>query len=75
MPEPAYLAMMDDSNIRSAFAVQDAADALIALGWPVIPPTQSQPRWQIGNDLLTGTELLVFASFVVIVPKVKRSRQ
>ena len=63
------------STISNLWAAQGAAEALSALGWPVIPPTRSQPRWQIGDDLLTATELLVFASFVAIVPRVKRSRR
>ena len=66
---------MDISDRGQTFAAQDAADALIALGWPATPPSWSQPRRQIGNDLMTATELLVFAAFVVIVPKKGRARR
>ena len=35
MPEVIYLAAMNDFNLNSAFAAQDAAQALNALGLPV----------------------------------------
>lgn len=59
-------------TIWKSAAVQDAAEALIALGWSVVPPTRPREKWRIGDELLTTTELLVFASFVVIFPHVVR---
>lgn len=56
-------------------AAQDAAKALIALGWSVAPPTRSRAKWKIEDELLTTTELLVLASFVVSFPHTVRSRR
>lgn len=64
---------MDD--LHSTLAAQDAADALIKLGWVVLPPTRSRPQWQVFDELLTTTELLMMASFVVIFPQARRSRR
>jgi hypothetical protein len=61
MPEPTYLAMMDDSDLHSAFAAQDAAEALTALGWPVLPSDDSE-TWRIGYFVLTDEELIELAA-------------
>ena len=65
---------LEEIGLLEALAALDAAEALIALGWPVTPPDHSQARWKIFDELLTTTELLVIASFVAICPRVNRSR-
>lgn len=62
MPELDYLAMMDDPDLNSAFAAQDAAEALIALGWPVQPADDDTDTWRIGYFVLTDEELIGLAS-------------
>ena len=43
-------------------AAQDAAEALIALGWPVAPAGPDMDRWAIGDFELTGEELIGLAT-------------
>ncbi|MBE7158620.1 MAG: hypothetical protein INR62_09350 [Rhodospirillales bacterium] len=66
---------MDDLELRTTVAAQDAAAVLIALGWQVAPPTSFETRWLVGDELLTTTELLAIASFAVIFPRAKRQRR
>ncbi len=40
---------------------QDAAEALIALGWPVTPYGPDMDRWQIGDFILTDADLMALA--------------
>ncbi|MCJ2023020.1 hypothetical protein [Methylobacterium sp. J-067] len=41
---------------------QDAAEALIALGWPVEPYGPDVDRWQIGDLILTDADLMGLAA-------------
>ena len=50
---------LDDST---ALAAQEAADALVALGWPVIPAGDDMDRWAIGDFELTDDELIGLAT-------------
>jgi hypothetical protein len=59
MPET-HLTAMDDLN--SAFAAQDAADALNALGLPVQAAEDDTETWRIGFFVLTDDELISLAS-------------
>lgn len=43
-----YLTRMDDPDLRTAIAAQDAADALTALGWPVLAAEDDSETWRIG---------------------------
>lgn len=43
-------------------AAQDAAEALIALGWPVAPAGPDMDRWAIGDFELTDEELIGLAA-------------
>lgn len=62
MPEPAYLAMMDDLDLHTAFAALDIAEALTALGWPVCPVGEDMEAWKIGDLVLTDEELINLAA-------------
>lgn len=39
-----------------------AAEALIALGWPVLPHGPDMDRWQIGDLIWTDEELMGLAA-------------
>jgi hypothetical protein len=41
---------------------QDAAEALIALGWPVEPYGPDMDGWQIGDLILTDADLMGLAA-------------
>ncbi|MGC5779487.1 hypothetical protein [Methylobacterium sp. NFXW15] len=45
-----------------ALAAQDAAEALIALGWPVLPHGPDMDLWQIGDLIWTNDELMGLAA-------------
>ena len=53
---------MDDRAPLAALAAQDAAEALIVLGWPVLPHGPDMDRWQIGDLIWTDDELMGLAS-------------
>lgn len=40
---------------------QDAAEALIALGWPVTPYGPDMDHWQVGDLIWTDDELMALA--------------
>ena len=40
---------MDAPALAPPLAAQDAAEALIALGWPIMPHGDDMERWQIGD--------------------------
>jgi len=58
---PPYLDSMDEPAILEALAAQDAAEALIALGWPITPYGDDLDHWQIGDLIWTDNELMVLA--------------
>lgn len=62
MPEPIYLAPMDDLDLNSAFAAQDAAEALNALGLSVQAAEDDSETWRIGYFVLTDNGLIGLAS-------------
>lgn len=68
MPEPAYLAMLDNSELRIAFAALHVAEALAALGWPVCPIGDDMEAWKIGDFVLTDEELIGLAARQGIAP-------
>lgn len=72
MPERIYLKAMDDPDLHSAFAAQDAAEALIALGWQVSPAEDDSETWRIGYFVLTDEELLSLAARRGIRPAADR---
>lgn len=53
---------MDDAVIQMALAAQDAAEALIALGWPILPHGPDMDRGQMGDLIWTDDELMGQAS-------------
>lgn len=61
MLERTYLAMMDAPHLDSTLAAQDAATALIALGWPVSPSDDDPDTRRLGYFVMTGDELIDFA--------------
>lgn len=52
---------MDASEFRTVIAAQDAAEALIALGWPVHSTGDNRDAWMIGDFVLTDEELIGLA--------------
>lgn len=68
MSRPLYLTAMAPFDINTTLIAQDAAEALIALGWKVTRPTLNRPTWSINSEAVTVTELLVIAAFACIIP-------
>ena len=52
-PVPPYLGRLDDPVTVEALAIQNAAEALIGLGWPVEPKGDDFEAWKLG-DLISG---------------------
>ncbi len=50
---------MDDPT---TLAAQDAAEALIALGWPIRPYDDDMGHWRIGELIMTDEELIGLAT-------------
>jgi len=67
-----YLRKMEDLELASALAAQDAADALIVLGLPVTPYGPDMGEWQIGAPISTDDELMQLAARVGIQPPFER---
>lgn len=65
--------MLSPGTSSAALDAQDAAEALIALGWSVKPPTLKRPSWLVEGETFTPTELLVIAAFAVISPPKNQS--
>lgn len=63
---------MDDLDLRSAYAAQDAAEALTALGWPVRAAEDESETWRIGYVVLTDEELIGLATRRGIRPAAER---
>lgn len=63
---------MDDLDLRSAYAEQDATEALVALGWPVRAAEDESETWRIGYIVLTDEELIGLAARRGIRPAVER---
>lgn len=55
---PTETPICDPENL----AAQDAAEALIALGWLVQPHGPDMDRWQIGDLIWTDEELIGLAA-------------
>lgn len=49
-------------TIGDLLIAQDAAEALIALGWPVTPADDTSDTWRIGYFVLTDEELIGLAA-------------
>jgi hypothetical protein len=62
---------MDDLAPRSALTAQDAAEALIAIGWPVEPDDDFE-AWRLGDFILTDDELTSLAARHGFVPASER---
>lgn len=62
MPRLPYLARTDELAILAALAAFDAAETLIALGWPVQPYEPDVELWQIGCLIWTDDELMGLAA-------------
>lgn len=72
MSERPYLPTMIDADLHTALAVQDAADGLLALGWPVRPAGDDMETWRIGDFKLTDEELIELVARRGIRPAVER---
>lgn len=59
-------------SIGDLCAAQDAADALTALGWPVLPADDDSETWRIGFFVLTDDDLIGLAARQGIRPMVER---
>jgi hypothetical protein len=53
---------MDDFDLNSAFAAQDAAEALNALGLSVQAAEDESETWRIGYFVLTDEDLIGLAA-------------
>ena len=53
-------------------AAQDAAEALIALGWPITPDGPGMERWRIGDLIWSDEELMGLAARQGVRPAVER---
>jgi len=51
---------------------QDAAEALIALGWPIRPHGDDMDRWRIGDLIMTDKDLIGLATRRGIQPPGER---
>lgn len=69
---PPYLARMDEPALPAALAAQDAAIALIMLGFPVQPHGPDMHLWRIGCLIWTSDELLSFAARQGVKPAPER---
>ena len=56
-----YLLGMDEAAVALLLAAQDAAEALIALGWPITPDGPDMERWRIGDLVMTDEDLIGLA--------------
>ncbi len=43
-----------------------AAEALLALGWPIVSLGPAEMGWRVGTDIFTNEELLEFAAWAGI---------
>lgn len=53
---------MDEAAITTDLAAQDATEALIALGWPILPHGDDMDRWRIGDLVMTDEDLIGLAT-------------
>lgn len=53
-----------DAELAPSYSLdaQDAAEALIALGWPIQPHGPDMERWRIGEFVMNDAELIAFAA-------------
>lgn len=72
MTERPHLSTMKDADLHTAVAPQDAAEGLLALGWPVRPAGDDLETWRIGDFELTDEELIGLATRRVIRPAIER---
>lgn len=59
---------MDERAIAAILVAQDAAEALIALGFPVQPHGPDMDLWQVGCLIWTDDELMRLAARQGVVP-------
>jgi len=57
-----YLVRMNEPAILATLAAQDAAEALIALGWPIQPHGPDMGSWRIGDLIMTDKDLIGLAT-------------
>ncbi|MFC6790550.1 hypothetical protein ACFQE0_13635 [Methylobacterium komagatae] len=62
MTAPTVIPTETGGEQHLSILAQDAAEALIALGWPVIPHGPDMDRWQIGDLIWTDDELMGLAA-------------
>lgn len=48
--------------LTNAHVAQDAAEALIVLGWPIQPHGDDMDRWRIGDLIITNEKLIGLAT-------------
>lgn len=72
MTEQPYLPGMNDAESHTVMAAQDAAEGLLALGWPVRPARDDLEAWMIGDFELTDEELIGLATRRGIRPAVEQ---
>ncbi|MCJ2023955.1 hypothetical protein [Methylobacterium sp. J-067] len=63
---------MNEPSAAEALTAQDAADALIALGWPIQPHGPDMDGWLVGGALMTDGDLLALAVYNGIRPPHER---
>lgn len=63
---------MDEHTLLTTFAAQDAAEALIALGWPIQPHGPDMEHWRIGDLIMTDEDLIGMATRRGIRPASER---
>ena len=51
---------------------RDAAEALLALGWPIVSLGSGKSGWQVGADTFTDEELLEFAAWAGVETSAER---
>jgi len=59
---------MNEQAAAEPLAAQDAAEALIALGWPVEPHAPNTAGWLVGGVFMTDGDLLALAVYNGIRP-------
>ena len=67
-----YLVRMNEPAILATLAAQDAAEALIALGWPIQPHGPDMECWRIGDLIMTDEDLIGLATRRDIQPLSER---
>ncbi|MCJ2011809.1 hypothetical protein [Methylobacterium sp. J-076] len=63
---------MNELAAANAIAAKDAAEALIALGWPIHPNGPDMDGWLVGGAYMTDDDLLTLAVYNGVRPPHER---